>query len=168
MRSCHSIREVEPVTKEEMSQLSDLREEINELEQDILNLNRYSQTGRVVTDKVQASSRDFPYTQTTLKITGIEYKGDKRKKKKIAEKRRIINKRRTKAEALEKRITEYISSVPDSRIRRMMEYKYEKGYTWEQIGKLLHCDRTTVEKTVAKYIQEHPEEETDEQRTAGD
>lgn len=147
------------MTKEEMGQLSDLRQEIVELEQDILNLNRSTTTGRMVTDKVQSSSRDFPYTQTTVKITGLEYRGDKRKKRKAAEKRKIINKRKAKAEALEKRIGEYISNVPDSRIRRMMEFKYEKGYTWEKIGKIMHCDRTTVEKTVAKYILDHPEEE---------
>ncbi len=146
------------MNKEEMSQLSDLREEISELEDDILNLDRYVRGNRIVTDKVQASSRDFPYTETTVKITGYEYKGDKRRKKKLTEKRQLLNKRRAKAEALEKKISSYINNVDDSRIRRMMVHKYEKGYTWEQIGKIMNCDRTTAEKQVVKYMEEHRDE----------
>ena len=144
------------MTKEELGQLHDLRYEISELEAKIARLT--SKCGRLVSDKVLASSKEFPYTQTSIKITGIDYAGDRRSKQQIAQKRLLLKLRKQQAEDLEIRITLYINNVSDSKIRRMMEYRYIEGYTWEKIGKIMHCDRTGAEKAVAKYLREHPEE----------
>ena len=145
------------MTKEELCQLQDLRQEIKELEAKIVSLQ--CRCGRLVSDKVQASSKEYPYTQTAVKITGIDYAGDQRSKRQIAQKRLLLKLRKQQAEELEIRITQYINNVSDSKIRRMMEYKYIEGYTWESIGKKMHCDRTAAEKAVAKYLRENPEEQ---------
>lgn len=143
------------MTKEELDQLQDLRQEIRELEYKIARLS--SRGTRIVSDKVQASSKEFPYTQTSVKITGIDFKGDEKSRKQLTRKELLLKVRKQQAEEQELRITEYINTVTDSKIRRMMEYKYIEGYTWEKIGRLMHCDRTTAEKAVAKYLREHPE-----------
>ena len=143
------------MTKEELDQLQDLREEIRELEYKIARLR--CRGTRVVSDKVQASSKEFPYTPTNVKITGIDFKGDERSRQQLTRKELLLKVRKQQAEEQELRITEYINTVGDSKIRRMMEYKYIEGYTWEKIGRLMHCDRTTAEKAVAKYLREHPE-----------
>ena len=144
------------MTKGELEQFRDLKEEIEELECKIANL--LSKYGQVVTDKVRASSKEFPYIETSVKITGIDFAGDKKKQIQIADKRLLLNQRKAQAERLELRITTYINSITESRIRRMMEYKYIEGRTWEEIGRILHCDRTTAEKKVSRYLREHPEE----------
>lgn len=140
------------MTKEELNQLCDLRQEITELEYKIAKLS--SRGSRIVSDKVQASSKDFPYIETSVKITGYDVVGDKRTRKQIVNKQMLLKARKSQAEELEAEITAYINSIPESRVRRMMEYRYIEGYTWEKIGRILHCDRTTAEKAVSKYLSE--------------
>lgn len=144
------------MTKEDLEQLCDLRKEIAELEYKITRLS--SRGSRIVSDKVQASSKDFPYVQTTVKIEGYDYVGDQKSRKQLRKKRILLQQRKEQAEALELRITQYINSISDSGIRRMIDYKYIEGYTWEKIGRIFHCDRTTAEKRVSNYLKEHPEE----------
>nr|DAG14608.1 MAG TPA: Protein of unknown function (DUF1492) [Caudoviricetes sp.] len=144
------------MTKEDLEQLCDLRKEIAELEYKIARLS--SRGSRIVSDKVQASSKDFPYVQTTVKIEGYDYVGDQKSRKQLRKKRILLQQRKEQAEALELRITQYINSISDSGIRRMIDYKYIEGYTWEKIGRIFHCDRTTAEKRVSNYLKEHPEE----------
>ena len=63
------------MTKEDLQQLCDLREEIAEIEMKIAKLS--SRGSRIVSDKVQASMKDFPYTPTSVKITGFDVVADK-------------------------------------------------------------------------------------------
>lgn len=144
------------MTKEDLEQLCDLRKEIAELEYKIARLSRRGSS--IVSDKVQASSKDFPYVQTTVKIEGYDYVGDQKSRKQLRKKRILLQQRKEQAEALELRITQYINSISDSGIRRMIDYKYIEGYTWEKIGRIFHCDRTTAEKRVSNYLKEHPKE----------
>ena len=143
------------MTKEELNQLQDLRQEIKELDCKILRLQ--NRKIGMVADKVQASSKQFPYTQTSVKISGYDYAGEARAGRQISQKRLLLSLRKQQAEELEIRITEYINGVTDSKIRRMMEYKYIEGYTWERIGQIFHCDRTAAEKAVVRYLTNHPE-----------
>ena len=158
MKICRSKKKrgVCKVTKEELNQLQDLRREIDELDAKIAKL-QHESGGRIVSDKVRASTKEFPYVQTSVKITGLDYEGDQRSRKRIERKRQLLMERKERAEELELRITQYINTVGDSRIRRMMEYKYVEGYTWEEIGRVLHCDRTAAEKAVARYLKENVE-----------
>ena len=142
------------MTKEDLEQLCDLRKEITELEYKIAKLK--SRGSRIVSDKVQESSKEFPYVQTTVKIEGYDYAGEQKSRRLIRQKKILLQQRKEQAEALELRITMYINSIPDSKIRRIIEYKYIEGYTWEKIGRIFHCDRTTAEKKVSNYLKEHP------------
>ena len=145
------------MTKKELEQLPDLREEIKELEYKLRNIDSWC--GEIVTDKVQASSREFPYTQGNIKIEGREYdyEGTERRKQLVQKKKELLQQRKEQAEALELRITQYINSIQNSGIRRMIEYKYIERYTWEKIGKIFHCERSTAEKRVLNYLKAHPE-----------
>lgn len=141
------------MTKEDLQQLCDLREEIAEIEMKIAKLS--SRGSRIVSDKVEASMKDFPYTPTSVKITGFDVVADKNTRAQIMNKRMLLEKRRNQAAELETRITAFINSIPQSKIRRMVEYRYIDGYTWEKIGQIFHCDRTTAEKAVSKYLREN-------------
>lgn len=141
------------MTKEELNQLNDLKEEIKELEQKI----RYLAQKKIgaTYDKVKASYSDFPYIQGNATIYGFDSKSADARDAAIENKIKILEARRRKAEKEEEKISKYINSVEDSRVRRIMEYRYIDGYKWDKIAKILHCDRTTPEKIVMKYIGEH-------------
>lgn len=141
------------MTKEELDQLPDLRKEIKELEAKIARMETSKK--QVLTDKVQASAREFPYNETHVKIQGYEYISDPKKRKQKADKEMLLRIRMQQAEEKEIEITKYINSIGSSKIRRMIEYKCIEGKTWEQIGQIFHCDRTTAEKMVSKYLREN-------------
>jgi len=144
------------VTKEELSQLGDLRKEIRELREKIAYLSKKGT--RIVSDKVQASSKEFPYIETSVKISGIEYLDEKARKQKT-EREILLAIRLRQAIVKEAEITAFINSVEDSGVRRLLEFRYIDGLTWEEIGRIDHCDRTTAEKKVSKYLQEHQNNE---------
>lgn len=138
-----------------MEQLISLRAEIRELNADIRAISE--RNTEVVQDKVQASSKDWPYIQGSRVIRGIDMKGAKKRKAAINRKLVVLEARKKETEHLELRITEYINSIKNSEIRRIFDMRYVKGRNWEDIGRALNCDRTTAEKKVAKYLREHPE-----------
>ena len=141
------------MTKEELNQLNDLKEEIKELEQKIKHLEQ-KKIGATY-DKVKASYLDFPFIQGNATIYGFDSKSAEAREAAIENKIKILAARRRKAEKAEEKISNFINSVEDSRVRRIMEHRYIDGYKWEKIAKILHCDRTTPEKVVTKYLNEH-------------
>ena len=66
----------------------------------------------------------------------------------------LLEERKSMVSDLIKEITEYINSVTDSRIRRIMQYRYVDGYTWYKISRVMYCDRTYPEKLVTKYLKD--------------
>ncbi len=68
---------------------------------------------------------------------------------------KLLEKRKQMAAELEKEITEYINAVVDSRVRRIMQYKYVDGYTWSKIARIMHYDRSSPEKMVTRYLNKH-------------
>ena len=141
------------MTKEELNQLNDIKEEIKELEQKIRHLEQ-KKIGATC-DKVKASYSDFPYIQGNATIYGFDSKSADARDAAIENKIRILEARRRKAEKTEEKISKFINSVEDSRVRRILEYRYIDGYKWEKIAKILHCDRTTPEKVITKYLSEY-------------
>ena len=141
------------MTKEELSQLTNLRKEIQELEEKIRRIEEREYS--MVTDKVKASSRDWPYTEVNVTIQGNVYVLDKKSRKEKREKLALLRQRRQQALELELRITKYINTIQNSEIRRMIEYKYIDGCTWAELGQIFHCDRTAAEKKVSNYLKRH-------------
>ncbi len=141
------------MTKGELNQLNDIRAEISELEKKITALQQMKRD--TVQDKVKASQQNYPYIQGSTTVTGYGSATALRKDKILHEKQRLLIARKEKAELLEMKITAYINSIDDSRIRRIMQYRYIEGYTWEKIGKIMNCHRSTVEKTILKFFDEN-------------
>lgn len=135
------------MTKEELGQLIDLSKEIKELEHKIKVLSQ--RKGKESQDRVSASYNEFPYIKGHATVTGYIETAE------IDNIIYLLEQRRKKAAESERRITEYINTIEDSKIRRMMQYRYIEGCTLGEIGEYMHCDRTTVEKTITKYLNEH-------------
>lgn len=139
------------MTKEELSQLIDLSKEIKELEERINIISKRKDFESQ--DIVSTSYNDFPYIKSRATISGTV--SSEIKQKEIDNVLKLLEVRKKKAIESERIITEYINTVEDSRIRRMMQYRYVEGCTLSEIGYKMNCDRTTVEKTISKYLHDH-------------
>lgn len=143
------------MTKSELEQLLDLRKEIQELDAKVEKMQE-QRVGRV-TDRVQASMTDFPYVRTTKTITGVDNKGSRKHRRELTESELLLLKRRQQAVDTEYKISQYIKSINDSRIRRIISLRYEEGLSWDKVAAAMNCDRTYPEKLLTKYLKEHPE-----------
>lgn len=111
------------MTKKELLQYRYLIIEIKELENKIKNYE-----GKIVTDKVQSSQREFPYTQYELKIQGVE---DSLYIKKLREK---LFCRIEKCKKLKVDIENFINNIEDSRTRLVFQLRYVEGWSWQRIS----------------------------------
>lgn len=136
--------------KEELEQLNDLRKEISELEAAISRIKQ--QNAEQATDKVRASGREFPYIDGYKKISGINMAAVKKRKELICKKEKLLKERRHKAEETELKIMEYINSVSDSRTRRIMQYRYVEGFSWEKIASIMNYDKSYLQRIISKYL----------------
>lgn len=140
------------MTKDELEQLLDLRKEIRELDEKVERMQK-QRVGKTI-DKVHTSMKEYPYVYTTKTITGVDNK-DKKKRKELTESEILLLKRRQQAVDAEFKISQYIKSVNDSRIRRIISLKYEEGLSWGKVAAAMNCDRTYPEKLITKYLKEH-------------
>ena len=143
------------MTKNELGQLLSLRKEIRELDAKVEKMQ--AQRVEKVMDRVHTSMPDFPYTNTTKTITGIDDKGGKGHRKELTGNEILLLKRRKQAVEAEYKISQYINSISDSRIRRIVSLRYEEGLSWDKVAADMNCDRTYPEKLLVKYLEEHPE-----------
>lgn len=141
------------MTKEELGQLLDLRKEIKELDEKVEHL-QGQRVGKV-TDRVHSSMKEFPYCYTTKTITGVDQKESKKHRRALTENEILLIRRRQQAVRAEHKISKFIESIKDSKIRRIVSLKYEEGYSWGKVAEMMNCDRTYPEKMLTKYLKEH-------------
>lgn len=138
------------MTKKELEQLGDLKKEIEELEQNIRRIEQMDiETSPI---KVTASGKSFPYTQGRVTVQGYNPKLADRRDRQLYEKRILLGDRKHKAAEEEKRLLAFINDIEESRIRRIMQYRYVDGYSWEKIGSIMHFDRRTGERIISRYL----------------
>lgn len=49
-------------------------------------------------------------------------------------------------------IEEFIYSITDAELRIIFKYRCIKLYSWDEIGRILHCDRRTASRKYYRYI----------------
>lgn len=144
------------MTKEKLEQLYDLRQEIRELTMEIEKLS--AKEFKTVTDSVQASMHEWPYCKSSVKITGHDFEGERRNRERIAKKKELLEIRCKAAEEMETEILEYINSVKNSKIRRIMQKHYINLVPWKKIALELHTDASYPAKLVMKYLKDEEKE----------
>lgn len=118
------------IDKDLLKNISNLQEELKDLKNRLKKMNEKEK--EVITDSVQSSDTEFPYTQYNAKIEGVKY--FKTKHSRYTYKKQI----KSKEHKLEKLINRleyelnYISDK-DNDIRRIIRYKYEDDLSWVQI-----------------------------------
>lgn len=98
------------MTRELLEDYPHICAEIRELEREL-----YEQ----VADTVSGSCVDFPYAQHTVSIKGVPPGLAAQKAKREAEKAEIER---------------FIQALPNSKLRRIVNYKVVRGMTWEQVA----------------------------------
>lgn len=156
------------LTREDLSQYSSMQSEIkeiqgkiNRLENDIARLKRrltdIECNGELVRDKV---SGGYGGTQSFV-IEGfptVEYKDIKTK---LLTKKMILSGRKSTLDALEidllqktNEIEEFIASIDDSRIRRIVNLRYVEGMSWVDVATAMGGGNTedTVRKAFERFM----------------
>jgi hypothetical protein len=114
------------MTRQDLNNFRYLKKEIEMLDNEIKNLGYDT-----VSDTVRGSDREWPYTEHTITITGIDVEGHGVKAKRLQ--RRL---ERRKADLQDKRleIAESIEAVDDSVTRQAIVLKYVNGLSWTQVA----------------------------------
>ena len=126
--------------KDELQQFNDLKREKKLIEKQIMKLK--TDSNNIVSDKVYASSREFPYMKRGFIIQGItDQKGYRRRIDRRCKKLAII------AEEIsikEEEIEEFIHSIPDSKTRQVFTYRYMMELSWREIARKMNYSESAV------------------------
>ncbi len=112
--------------KELLGQYRSLLEEIKTLKKRIKQIENY----KVEHDIVSGSSPYFPYQPRTFIIEGYNIQDID----KANELKEILETRKEECECLVLEIEKFISDIPDSRTRRVFQYRYIDGLEWLPIS----------------------------------
>lgn len=131
------------MTKEQLEQYTSIKEEIKELEAEL------DKRKSPVSDIVTGSMEDYPYTQHSVTIRGLSsdtYSLDL----KLTYKKNQLERQRSEIE-------NFLDSVQDSKIRRIIRLKYIEGKTWPQIARKTdkHISGDSVRKIVERFLEKN-------------
>ncbi|MFA6308609.1 MAG: RNA polymerase subunit sigma-24 [Clostridia bacterium] len=132
------------MTKRELGKLKKIKQEITQIKKELADVEF-----KYITDSVKGSSPDFPYTEHTITISGIDINDYNKKVLRIQNR---LN--RKLSELMDERdsISEYIYTIDDGDLRQILTYKYINGLTWVQIGFSMGYSSETVRKKHDKFI----------------
>lgn len=112
--------------KKLLTQYTDLQQEIKDLEKRIDKLSNF----KVEHDKVTGSNSEFPYQPRSFTIEGYNIQDVDR----LNKVKSLLVERKDKCEDMKIEIEKFISTIPDSRTRRVFQYRYIDNLGWLQIA----------------------------------
>lgn len=141
------------ISKEILIQYSDLQEEVKEVRERIERTERQiakiKEEGNVI-DTVSGG----PGNTQHFKIEGFPYPEYSRKKTLLyARKATLASLEMELLETLNQ-VEEFIASVNNSEMRRILTMRFIDNKNFEQIGKILGYDRTSISKKIDKFLEE--------------
>lgn len=110
-----------------LKQYTDLQSEIKDLEKRIKKLENF----KVEHDKVTGSNSEFPYQPRSFTIEGYNIQDVNR----LNKVKSLLVDRKDKCEDMKIEIEKFISTIPDSRTRRVFQYRYIDRLTWQQVSR---------------------------------
>ena len=116
--------------------LDRLREQLNDVE--------------IVSGKVSKSSDEFPYIEEhlTVKVS------DPKKADPIKERIRKKEKRKAELEVDILEVEEFIAGMPEGIEKQIFEMIYLYGMTQQEVGSILHCERSGISKKIDGYLKD--------------
>lgn len=131
------------MTKEELVQYCDLREEIKKLEERIDKIQKQSD---LVADVVQNGYKGHAV------VRGIDYT----RKHKLDKLEAVLQERHDMALQMQTDIETYINTIPQSNIRQIFEHRYIDNMNWLQIMHAMGYEaESTARMKHGKYLEEN-------------
>lgn len=118
--------------KELLKQHDSLNKEIVELENRIKKVQAY--TCKIEFDSVKGSNSNFPYELKNFNIEGYNYPAADKKELRLNKLNHLLSKRKETCEDMKLQIEEFINTIPDSRTRRVFQYRYIDNLGWQAIA----------------------------------
>ncbi|AJE09939.1 hypothetical protein [Clostridium botulinum] len=136
-----------------LKQYNDLKVEISELENRIEKLE--NKKIKIEQDSVKGSSNVFPYTERKFTIEGYNYLEADKKEERLIRLNNLLSKRKNKCEDMKLQIEEFINNIPDSKTRRVFQYRYIDNLCWQAIArKISKTDESYPRKIIHdKYLE---------------
>ena len=141
------------ISKEILIQYSDLQEEVKEVRERIekteKQIAKIEEEGNVIDTVTGGSGNNQHY-----KIEGFPYPEYSRKKTLLyARKATLASLEMELLETLNQ-VEEFIAGVNNSEMRRILSMRFIDNKNFEQIGKILDYDRTSISKKIDKFLEE--------------
>jgi len=135
------------MTIKDLEQYRQLQNEVKQLSLRLENFPDY-----IVSDSVRGSSRNMPYQELIITITGV----DPRSQAKFNGLKEKLEKRANRLRDSLIEIEEFIDQVPRSEIRRIIDYRYIQGYSWASVSKRVYGypSETRARMAVTRYFAE--------------
>lgn len=114
------------MTKQDLKDFRYLKNEIKDLDDEIKKLG-YD----CVSDTVRGSTKDYPYIERTITITGLDEQGH------VAKVRRLKARlERRKADLQDKRaeIEAFVDTIDDRLLRRVIALRFVNGLGWREVA----------------------------------
>lgn len=109
-----------------LKQYNSLKNEIKDLEKRIDKLSNF----KVEHDIVTGSNSEFPYQPRSFTIEGYNIQDIDR----LNKVKSLLVDRKNDCENMKLEIEKFISTIPDSRTRRVFQYRYIDGLSWQAIA----------------------------------
>jgi hypothetical protein len=142
------------VSKDILVQYSDLQEEIKDVRRRIGELEKqiaaFEEKGYSEIDKVRGGEGGLQ----SFKIEGFPYAKYSKKKTLLYSRKAILETLELDLLEMTNDVEAYIASVNNSEMRRILTMRFIDNMNFEQIGKILGYDRTSISKKIDKFISE--------------
>lgn len=133
------------MTEKELQQLYFLNKEIKMLKSQIDTMEP-----KMTTDRVSGSEKEFPYTQRSFTIKGINIDEYNSKIRRLERKLKI---RLGELLDLVEDMNEFIEKQEDSEIRQILALRYINNLTWHQIAMHLgYADESVPRKRMNRFL----------------
>ncbi len=150
------------MNKQILKQIPDIKKEIRDLEREIDATKRRIDTLKrnEVYDTVTGSRADL--TIGPIKVRGHPEKEYEKRLRELQKKKALMEKKKTELSEMESNAEEYIQSISQSGLRRILRYRYMDNLSWQQVATRMghKYSAESCRKRVERFM-------SDESRTTG-
>ena len=139
------------IDKELLNQIESLHKEYNDINKRLKQFEINSKT--IVSDSVQGSDEEFPYTKHNFKVKGVKMFKPKYSKSIY---KKMLNSSKHKLDKAIKQLEYQLNSIEDkdSEIRRIIRYKYEDNLSWIQVMfKMEYKSESTAKVKLKRFLE---------------
>ena len=144
------------MTEKELNSLYFINIELEQIKKDIESIKEQKRQLKIDTSIGGMAYDGMPHSSapgTPVENKVISYEEKKKKLDDMLQSEIVLHTARLVDYEMKKAdIEEFIFSIPDAELRLIFNYRCIKLYGWDEIGRILHCDRRTASRKYYRYI----------------